>query len=491
MPESLPKVSIVTPSFNQGRFIEATIQSILAQDYAGGVEYLVVDGKSTDNTLQVLCAYEGRIRFISEKDQGQSDAVNKGFAQTSGDIIAWVNSDDTLLPNAVSAAVEYLQSHPDVSMVYGNADFIDANGDLIRPCAHIERFNKHRLLHYSDFIVQPAVFMRRAAFEAVGGLDPSLHYAMDYDLWLKLMHRFPIAYLPKLLAHYRWLGDNKSARGGWDRLREVQRVARHHGAGRLPAFFRLEQINLLMQEAFGAIKYGDVPMAAMLWAKAIGSLLSSPRAIISILSPFTWRIIHTGRVLRRIGFDRQLPSSFQAISAVASARHGNADAEWVNVQGQQSPIAAREQIEIPPIEKKPEGSKPITPWDTIGEEQTLAPGTESPAPAPAEQIVASADTAAVEAPAPATISPTPEPAATSANAPEPATPRAPALVTPADLATSPRITLELTAGPILTGDPDSGFSTPTKPGRKRNPFFVETPDSQTSGNGSTNGNGQH
>src|SRR5262245_25211876 len=124
MSQTTPLVSIVTPSFNHARYIEATIRSVLAQDYSP-IEYAVIDGASTDGTVEILRRYQDRIAWVSEPDRGQTDAINKGFARTRGQILAWLNSDDTLKKGAVSAAVEFLQSHPDVAMVYGDANFID------------------------------------------------------------------------------------------------------------------------------------------------------------------------------------------------------------------------------------------------------------------------------------------------------------------------------------------------------------------------------
>src|SRR5437762_13389355 len=163
MPNALPTVSIVTPSFNQAQYIEATIRSVLEQDYPA-IEYSVMDGASTDGTLNVLRRYEGRLRWVSQRDAGQADAINKGFAQTSGEILGWLNSDDTFARGAVAAAVKFLLDHPNIAMVYGDADFIDRSGRYIGKCAHVEPYDRHRLVHYSDFIVQPAVFFRRSAF---------------------------------------------------------------------------------------------------------------------------------------------------------------------------------------------------------------------------------------------------------------------------------------------------------------------------------------
>jgi glycosyltransferase involved in cell wall biosynthesis len=280
---SLPTVSIVTPSFNHARYIEATIQSVLGQDYPD-LEYIVVDGGSKDSTVQILRQYEHRLKWISEPDEGQADAINKGFGRTSGQILGWVNSDDTLAPGALAAVGEFFSSHPDVGAVYGDADFLDAEGQVIGRCQHIEEFNRHRLVHYSDFIVQPAAFFRRDVFDAVGGLDVKLNWAMDYDFWLKASRKAEFQYLPKVLANYRWLGGSKTGEGGAERLAEVERVARRYGAAGLPAYFRLEAARMHLAN-------GN-------FAKALAAVATSPRAMGSLLSLKTWKIIAMGQRLR-------------------------------------------------------------------------------------------------------------------------------------------------------------------------------------------------
>ena len=295
-----PVFAIVTPSYNTGDHIGAAVRSVLEQDYPQ-LDYVVMDGGSTDKTVDVLRSFGPSLRWVSERDRGQSDAINRGFGRARGDVLGWLNSDDTYAPGAVRAAAEFLAAHPDVAMVYGDADFIDAAGNPIARCAHVEpRFSRRRLLHYSDFIVQPATFFRRAAFEAVGGLDPSLNWAMDYDLWLKFAAAgFKVAYLPRVLANYRWLGDSKSAAGGWGRLKEIDLVARRHGARRTPAYFRLERVNMHLTEARAALRLRDLGSAAGSIARAACNLIGSPRAVWSLLSPRTWRVIYTGQVLRK------------------------------------------------------------------------------------------------------------------------------------------------------------------------------------------------
>jgi hypothetical protein len=182
-------------------------------------------------------------------------------------------------------------------MVYGNAQYIVADGNVIGPCVHVEPFRIHRLENYSDIIAQPAAFFRRSAYEAVDGLDTRLNYGMDYDLWIKLARRFKVAYLPILLANYRWLTDNKTAIGGFARLNEITWLAAAHGL-REPAYIRLERVNLYLREALKAIRRlapGDFFVSAV---RASAIMLRSPRAIASLFQPRTWRIIWMGQVLR-------------------------------------------------------------------------------------------------------------------------------------------------------------------------------------------------
>lgn len=296
MPQLGPSVSIVTPSFNQGTFIDATIRSVLEQDYPA--EYFVADGGSTDETVAILQRYNGKLVWVSEKDRGQSHAINKGFSRTTGEILGWLNSDDTYAPGAISAVVKFFQDHPDVMMVYGDAEYIDADGRPIARCAHIEPFNLRRLVHYSDFIVQPACFFRREAFEAVGGVDESLNYCMDYDLWLKIAGRYKVAYLPRVLAHFRWFGDNKTAVGGQKRLTEIEQMARRHGCAGMPAYVCLEAVRMYLSEGLKSL--GRLRMIGGIAAlgRAVAALFSSHRAVASLFSFRTWKIIWTGQVLR-------------------------------------------------------------------------------------------------------------------------------------------------------------------------------------------------
>ncbi len=171
-----PLVSVITPSFNQGRFIEKTIQSVLNQSYTN-IEYIIVDGGSTDNTLDILKKYEGRCLWISEKDNGQADAVHKGFRMSRGEILAWLNSDDTYIPDAIMRVVEHFKASPDTGMLYGKNHFINERGDIIGDYP-TEPFNYKKLAHFT-FITQPSTFFKRNVYFDVGGLNQELHFTMD------------------------------------------------------------------------------------------------------------------------------------------------------------------------------------------------------------------------------------------------------------------------------------------------------------------------
>ncbi len=197
-----PLVSVVTPSYNQGQFISQTIESVLGQEYPR-LEYLVVDGASTDNTLEVLKGYGSRLRWISERDRGQSSAINKGWRQTRGEIIGWLCSDDTYLPGAIARVAAYLQEHPDVDLVYGDCDYVDEEGRKISP--YPTRPYEYRSLVCStwDYIPQPATFFRRRLLESVGYLDEDLQFVMDLDFWLRVGVGHTMRYIPGRLATYR------------------------------------------------------------------------------------------------------------------------------------------------------------------------------------------------------------------------------------------------------------------------------------------------
>jgi len=217
----------VTPSYNQGQYIEETIQSVLSQDYPN-LEYLVLDGGSTDDTLAILKRYEGRLRWISEKDGGQADAINKGFCWARGEILGWLNSDDLYLPGAIRKVVQFFQTHRDVGMLYGEGYHVDAAGKIIERY-YTEPFNFQRLGEIC-FICQPTVFLRADVFRAIGPLEIGLRYCMDYDYWMRVAKRFRIDHLDEYLAHSRLHLETKTLSQRVEFHEEIlQTVKKHHG----------------------------------------------------------------------------------------------------------------------------------------------------------------------------------------------------------------------------------------------------------------------
>ena len=222
-----PLVSIVTPSFNQGRFIRRTIDSVLAQTYAN-IEYLVVDGGSTDETLAVLRSYGDRVRWLSEPDEGQTAAINKGFRLTNGKINGYLNSDDVLLPDAIAKVVEYLRNHPDCDLVYGDADYIDAE-DRVTGAYPTADYSFERLME-DCCICQPAAFWRASLTETVGPFDATVQLAMDYEYWIRVDRKgFVIRHLEEKLAQSRLHAETKTLSARSSIYHEVFDVCRNRG----------------------------------------------------------------------------------------------------------------------------------------------------------------------------------------------------------------------------------------------------------------------
>jgi len=212
----LPTISLVTPSLNQGNFLRATIESVLAQEVPG-LDLFVQDGGSTDGTLAILRSYEGRVTFVSEKDRGQADAINRGLRRARGEVLGYLNSDDVLRPGALVAVGEAFAAHPEVLFVWGRAAYLDAEGRTVSP--YLVREDALAGLADSCFIAQPAAFFRRKVWEEVGEFDETLHHTMDYDYWLRIAARYGPScglFLDRELAGARLHEDAKTV-AGWDR----------------------------------------------------------------------------------------------------------------------------------------------------------------------------------------------------------------------------------------------------------------------------------
>lgn len=194
------KISIITPSFNQGEFIEQTILSILDQGYPN-LEYILLDGASTDNTVNIIKKYEKQLAYwVSEKDNGQADAINKGLKKATGEIVAWLNSDDRYFSDSLTTVAKAFSDNPDVDLIYGNVENLYSNGKqelyinkIFNPIDFLSRVSIH----------QPSVFWRKRLHDKIGFLDQHLHYLMDYDLWMRIFFKYKTLKIEKTLSRFR------------------------------------------------------------------------------------------------------------------------------------------------------------------------------------------------------------------------------------------------------------------------------------------------
>lgn len=269
-----PIISIITPSFNQGKFLTETIESVISQEGDFSIDYIIIDGGSTDNSVDIIKRYDAllqrgewpvkcqgiKYRWISEKDKGQTDALIKGFRMSEGEALAWLNSDDTYRSGALQTAACFFRDHPDAALMYGDANYCDASGADIGSY-RTAGFDLAKLAAV-NFICQPAAFFRRAAFEAVGGLDGALDFVMDYDLWIRIGKRFICCYVPQLLATYRLHETSKTVSSetlymnseealavtirhfGWAPLTRVYTSCRILCSARLPGLFGRNRLSL-------------------------------------------------------------------------------------------------------------------------------------------------------------------------------------------------------------------------------------------------------
>ena len=204
----MTRVSIITPSYNQAAFLENTIQSVLSQGISD-LEYIVVDGGSTDGSIDIIRKYADQLAWwVAEPDAGQADAINKGFRRATGEVVAWLNSDDLYAPGAIAQAVAVLDKNPDTGMIYGNAVSFDQDGfplnDLI-----FDNWGLAGLLEFK-IICQPAVFMRRTVLQDAGYLNTSYHFLLDHELWLRMARIADIRHVPEVWAFARHHADAKN-----------------------------------------------------------------------------------------------------------------------------------------------------------------------------------------------------------------------------------------------------------------------------------------
>lgn len=231
------KISVITPSYNQAAFLEQTIRSVLDQGIEG-LEYIVIDGGSTDGALDILRSFEGRIKWISEPDEGLADAVNKGIRMATGEIIGWLNSDDLYHPGAFQRVIDYFEENPGCMWLYGKCSIIDTKGRerwkgvTWYKNISLKSFSYRRLLA-ENYISQPAVFFRKGLIKQAGLLDTSLRYAMDYDLWCRFGALYPAHVIPHYLAAFRRHQTSKSENDFREQFLEQYQVAKRYNPGKV------------------------------------------------------------------------------------------------------------------------------------------------------------------------------------------------------------------------------------------------------------------
>lgn len=230
--QKLPSITVITPSFNQGAFIKETIDSVLEQNYPH-LEYWVIDGGSTDKTVSILKSYGKKIKWISEKDKGQTDALNKGMKKAKGDIVCYLNSDDVFMPGTLIKVGQTFLLNPSIDWVSGDYIIIDQSGKEIQSFVvwykQLLRSTKFSwLLHITNYIIQPSTFWRRSVFSQIGFFDQSLRYCMDYDFWLRLMKLHQPLYIPEPLSKFRIHSQSKGGSQFDKQFREERLVERRY-----------------------------------------------------------------------------------------------------------------------------------------------------------------------------------------------------------------------------------------------------------------------
>jgi glycosyltransferase involved in cell wall biosynthesis len=241
----MPRISIVMPTLNQQRYLRTAIDSILNQSCA--VEVIVIDGGSTDGSLDILRSYGDQIRFLSEPDQGQSDALNKGLGMASGEIVGWLNSDDVYRPHSFPSVVEKFDD-PKTQWVFGKVDVINEDGVEIRKWItslknrRLARLTFNQLLR-ANWISQMGVFWRRDFLRSLGDIEQNYHLAMDYDLWLRFWKKVPGVFLDQTIASFRIYESSKSGGQYLKQLKEAFHIARTHAAGQYPVDLAFHRVN--------------------------------------------------------------------------------------------------------------------------------------------------------------------------------------------------------------------------------------------------------
>lgn len=241
---SLPFISVITPSYNQSNFIEETIKSVIFQGYSR-FEHIIVDGFSSDSTLEILSKYH-HLKVISEKDNGQSEALNKGFRIAVGDIVAWINSDDTYEPGTFTAVGQYFEEHPNCNVVFGDFSIIDINSKKLK-YVHCKEFTLKQLLQKGNSLIgQPSVFFRKIVLERIGYIDESLHLGMDYDFFIRLRMKYEFRYIPLCLSNFRKHTNSKTIDGTKKDINIGFAISKKYNGGKYSMLY----INIIIRKIY-------------------------------------------------------------------------------------------------------------------------------------------------------------------------------------------------------------------------------------------------
>ncbi len=292
-------VSIITPSYNQASYLEQTILSVLNQDYAR-IEYIVVDGASTDGSVEIIRKYESRFAWwVSEKDRGQADAINKGFARATGDIVAWLNSDDYYLQGTVGAAVRVFEEHPDVVLVYGNMLAVDEDGRTFNTLNY-KQLTVEDLLCF-QIIGQPAVFMRRFALQKTNGLDSTFHFLLDHLLWIQIAQQGKILHADQTWSAARYHAEAKNrakaAEFGREAFRILETVARDfHLAPILAKVTRRAHASAHRVDSRYLLDGGQPAKALSAWIRALFIHPSTALARVNIFVSAVLNLLGLGKI---------------------------------------------------------------------------------------------------------------------------------------------------------------------------------------------------
>jgi glycosyltransferase involved in cell wall biosynthesis len=275
--QNLPKISIVTPSYNKARFLEDCIISVLNQNYPE-LEYFIIDGGSTDQSVDIIKKYEKQITFwVSEPDEGQSDAINKGFRMVTGEIVAWLNADDFYLPGAFATVAEAYQNKPEASFYFGDGLRVDEAGQPRSGFFLDGRvlFNRTALVFGINYILQPSAFINRPYLVKINYLNPTLHYVMDFDLWMRLSQLAPPVPISTRLAASREYDETKTLTGSFRRIEELRQITeKHSGLPMTPGTlcYFLDTLHRLVQERQDVFPRSFDSKIGILWAAAANLL---------------------------------------------------------------------------------------------------------------------------------------------------------------------------------------------------------------------------